>query len=171
KKGDDPPPIETLFNPLLSPKYSHWLVGPIAFVASIEEIDAYLALDDDANAEAFIEDFWARRAADLPVFSVTPRETYQARLTTADKRFREGVRPGSATARGILFILHGEPESIERPRPRRVDDLQQEQWFYPKDASPGLNGQAPQRLYRFVEIEGRMVRFTGQRARRGPRRP
>src|SRR5258708_33415927 len=50
-----------LTNPFLGPDYSAWLIGPVAHIARPDEIKAYLALHDDGEAAAFIQQFWERR--------------------------------------------------------------------------------------------------------------
>jgi hypothetical protein len=55
---------EELFQPFLGAELSQWLVGPIARLASEQEIDDYLRLKSDDDARAFIDRFWAKRDAD-----------------------------------------------------------------------------------------------------------
>src|SRR6185295_11694935 len=50
-----------LTNPFLGPERTGWLIGPIARIATPEEIKQYLALTEESQAEAFIEQFWAKR--------------------------------------------------------------------------------------------------------------
>src|ERR1700753_1085184 len=62
--GGGPPAGASLIdltNPSLGPEYSTWLGGPIARMASREEVDGYLSLRDDRQAADFIERFWERR--------------------------------------------------------------------------------------------------------------
>jgi GWxTD domain-containing protein len=165
-KSSDP---DDLFNPLLGIDYSHWLVGPIADVAAQEEIDAYLRLASDEEAAAFIESFWAKRAEGVGFFEKKPRQIFEERAEVADKRFSEGAFPGRRTDRGKTLILYGEPEEITFESPPDVGVPTLEVWKYPKDAALGLDGEAPQRSFRFVEIDGSTVLYTNQKVRRGPR--
>lgn len=170
KKGDKKPTDpEELFNPILGIEHSYWLVGPIVHIATPEEVEEYLLLASDEEAERFIEAFWERRNADTPVFEETPQDIFEKRAAEADKRFTEGAYPGQRTDRGTVFILHGEPEDISYEVPRKVNDPPLEAWRYTKDAPPGLSGEPPRRLYRFIEIGDRTVFFTGQDSRRNAR--
>lgn len=165
KKPDDP---NELFNPLLGLDYSHWLVGPIADIATVGEIDEYLALADDEAAQRFIEAFWARRAEGIGFFEKKPHQIFEERAEEADKRFSEGAFPGRRTDRGKTWILYGEPEEITFEAARQVDVPTLEVWSYPKDAPAGLDGETPKRRYRFVEIDGSKVFYTNQKFRPDP---
>ena len=166
KKPKDP---EELFNPLLGVQWSHWLVGPIAEIADEKEIDAFLRLTTDEEAVAFAESFWAKRNADTAVFQKTPEDLFKLRTEDADKRFSEGTFPGSRTDRGTTLILYGEPKEITFESPKKVGYPPLEVWEYEKSAEKGLNGKKPKRRYRFVEIKGSTVLYTGQPLRADPR--
>ena len=161
-KGKKPTDPAELFNPLLSIEYSHWLVGPIADVASAGEVEAYLALASDEEAARFIDEFWTRRAEGYGFFDKKPRQVFEERAAAADKRFTEGALPGRGTDRGRVWVVYGEPAEIvfEKPIDAGVPTL--EVWKYGKDAAEGLDGQRPKRVYRFVEIDGSKVLFTGR---------
>lgn len=165
KKYTDP---NELFNPLLGIDYSHWLVGPIADIASEDEIEAYMELASDEAAEEFIESFWANRAEGVGFFEKKPRQIFEERAAEADKRYSEGAFPGRRTDRGKTLILYGEPEEITFDKPLEVGAPTLEIWKYPKDAVAGLDGEKPQRSYRFVEIDGSKVFYTNQKLRRSP---
>lgn len=162
KKKKLPTDPEELFNPLLGIEYSHWLVGPIARMATEEEIERYLQLASDEEAAAFIEEFWKKRNEGTPVFTDTPQEIFERRVAEADKLFTEGTFPGSHSDRGTIYVLYGEPEKRYYDRPRRVDEPVTEVWEYPKDAEPGLDGEKPKRRYRFVKLGERTVLYTEQ---------
>ena len=57
-----------LTNPFLGPEYTAWLIGPVARIATPDEIREFLALQDDRQAEAFVQAFWDHRdpARDKP---------------------------------------------------------------------------------------------------------
>jgi GWxTD domain-containing protein len=145
-----------LTNFQLSPRYSQWLLGPISWMASSQEIRTYLGLADDADAERFINEFWGQRSnSDSPWPTDQPRLVFEQRATEADTRFSEGTRYGRWTDRGTIYILYGEPEKSyyevpERPRsPRPPDPV--EVWSYAKSAAKGLDGEQPKRKYFFVK--------------------
>ena len=87
-----------LTNPALGPEHSSWLIGPIARIATAEEIRQYLALTDDAQAETFIERFWASRnptsGAGNPL-----RQAFDERAAQADRQLTEAGFRGRHTVR------------------------------------------------------------------------
>lgn len=160
--------VEELVHPFLSPRYSRWLVGPLGFIAAEREIEAYLALPDDQAAARFIEEFWKQRDPD-PDFPGNPvRDLYDARVEEADRLYREGVRPGSDTVRGIIYVLYGPPEEERFDYPSRRGGAPIEVWSYPKDAPAGLDGQSPDRVYRFTRQGDRIVLYNAAAPRRRP---
>jgi len=163
------PAAEEIFNPLLKPEISHWLVGPIYHMASDEEVELFQLLGDDQEANEFITAFWEKRNAGTKAFAETPEQIFQKRAEKADKEYTEGAYPGQHTARGTILILYGEPEEVEYESPRRVGDPTLEAWIYPKDGKQGLDGEAPKKRYRFVKIGRETVLYTGQKTRRDPR--
>ena len=125
-------------------------MGPIARLATPEEIDAYQALADDAAAAAFIERFWADRnpAPDRPGNPL--REAFEQRATEADKQFTEGGYRGRQTARGTTYVLFGPPDAVDHDISPDPDGPPIEIWKYKGGATTGLNGERPARLYRFI---------------------
>ncbi len=158
KKPRDP---EELFNPLVGIEYSHWLVGSISLIAEDQEIDEYLLTASDEEAQSFIDDFWERRAEGVGLLEKTPRQIFDERAVEADKRFTEAAYPGRRTDRGSIFIVFGEPESIEFPTPQKLDDPTLEVWNYRKN-SAGLGAQESKKSYRFIKIDDITVLYTGQ---------
>lgn len=159
KKPTDP---DELFNPMLGPDYAQWLVGPIVEMATAKEVERYLELLSDEEAEAFIAEFWAKRNEGTPVFEKTPEQTFHQRVEEADKRYTEGAYPGSRTDRGKIFILYGEPEEIEFESQDNINDPTLEVWYYPDEAPKGLDDEKPAGRYRFVKIEGGTYLYTGR---------
>jgi GWxTD domain-containing protein len=138
-----------LTNPRLSPDWSQWLVGPIAWLATNDEVTAFLALADDAAAAAFADGFWARRDADPARPGNPARELFDRRAQDADRRFTEAGYRGRRTDRGILFVLHGEPAGIEFELSPEPGGAPLEVWSYAGDAPIGLDGRRPLLRYRF----------------------
>lgn len=162
--GPKPTDPEELFNPLLGPDWATWLSGAISWIATEKEIEEFLLLGTDEEAEAFARAFWAGRAEDVAPFQKTPEQLFEARSETADSRFSEGAWPGRRTDRGTILIVYGEPESIEFESGQKVGEPTQEVWKYAKDAEEGLDGEKPERRYRFYSRDGKTV-FWDQRAR------
>ena len=158
KKERDP---EELTNFLLSPRYSQWLVGPVARMATAEETKKYLSLQVDEEAVAFVEGFWQTRGGSSVFAAQGPRAIFDARMKEADRIFSDGTFRGHRTDRGTIFVLYGEPDEMrfeEAPR-GRGDFL--EIWEYPKDTDKGLDDKKPERFYRFVKKGDRTVFYRG----------
>ena len=164
-----PVPPEELFNPLLGIEYAYWLVGPVYEMATENEVEDYLLLADDEEAAAFVAAFWQERNAGTKIFEDTPQDLFEQRAVEADKRYTEAVYPGRRTARGTVFILYGEPEEVEFQSQEKAGQPPIETWSYPKGAGKGLDGEPPKKSYRFITLDGRTERYTGQRIRQPPR--
>lgn len=174
--------IADLTNPFLGPDYSAWLIGPVARIAKPEEIKAYLALHDDGEAAAYIQQFWERRSSvnpGAPGPSGTPGAPgalgnyqhrsalalFEERAEVADKKYSEAGVLGRRTDRGTIFILYGLParggfEVAPRPGASPI-----EVWEYSASAPAGLDGKVPSRFYRFTKRGDLTVLYV---ARPGP---
>jgi GWxTD domain-containing protein len=141
--------LADLTNPALGPEYAQWLIGPISFLATTEEVPAYLALKDDRAAEEFIAHFWARRnPGNRPQNAL--REAFEARGAEADRRFGEAGYEGRRTDRGTIHVIYGAPKKIEfEVAPNSGQPI--EVWTYGADATAGLNGRKPSPIYRFMK--------------------
>lgn len=147
-----------LINPFVSPEYSQWLLGAIAWMADEKEIEAYLALTDDEAAAEFIEAFWAERDP-YPKRPDNPlREEYEERAEKADSLYAEAGYPGRRTPRGIIYTLYGEPEEVDYQVAPDPQDPLIEVWIYPKKAEKGLDRERPDRSYRFIKRD-ELTRF------------
>lgn len=138
-------------NPFLSPRYSQWMVGPIARMATPEELEAFAALRSDAAAEEYVEAFWERRDP-APARPDNPlRKTFEERAAEADRLYTESTFSGRRTDRGTVYVLFGEPERTDYEISSHPDDPPIEVWFYADDAEPGLSGEQPASSYRFIK--------------------
>src|SRR5262245_25437857 len=81
--------LEDLMNPLLGPDYSLWLVGPIGRLATRDDVERFKRLTSDAEAAAFIEQFWASRDPDPQYEGNSLRERFEERAREADRKFGE----------------------------------------------------------------------------------
>lgn len=68
------------------------------------ELDTFLLMDNDAQREAFMVDFWRRRDTARGTTNQAFREAYYARLEVVKQRFRR-----TASDRAKTFLLHGPP--------------------------------------------------------------
>jgi GWxTD domain-containing protein len=160
---------EELFQPFLAPDLAHWLQGPIARIASEDEIDRYLRLQNDDEARRFIEEFWARRDPDPSRDANPTLALYEKRAQEADKKFTEAAVAGRRTDRGAIYVLYGEPESVEYEEFHDVSGPDVELWRYPKKPEPGLDGRRAAREYRFAKLDD-LTRFYSPREDRDLRR-
>jgi GWxTD domain-containing protein len=140
-----------LLNLALSPELTGWLVGANARLATKAEEKEYLALPDDAAAQAFIDRFWETRDPDPARPGNPVRDLAERRAEDADRRFTEATYAGRRTDRGTIYVLYGEPEKIEHEPGDFKGEPPVEVWTYPKSAGPGLDGKKPEPRYRFVE--------------------
>jgi GWxTD domain-containing protein len=142
--------LEELTNPFLAPEHSQWLIGAVARLAEPAEIEGYLALRDDAAAEAFIRDFWARRDPNPGTPDNPLLETFEERAAEADRLYSESGVVGRRTARGTIHILYGPASKVDFEVSPHPADPPIEAWTYEAGAAPGLDGKGPSRLYRFI---------------------
>lgn len=149
-----------LNNTYLSPALSQWLIGAVSRLATPEEVQAYLALRDDAAAEAFIEQFWARRDPDPSRAGNPLRDLFEERAKDADRLYSEAGYLGRRTDRGRTYVLYGEPKKIDHEINPRQGQPPIETWSYGADAPPGLDHRHPAPLYRFVKNGDLTVFFT-----------
>lgn len=139
-----------LTNPFLGPDYTAWLIGPVSRLATQQEIDQFLALRDDQQAAAFVEAFWSRRDPS-PAPGNPVRETFEARVAEADRKFSESGVRGRRTDRGAIHVLYGAPSKVDFEVPTRPGASNIEVWIYEATAPSGLDGRRPAPLYRFVK--------------------
>lgn len=152
---------EDLINVLLSPNLAQWLVGPVARIASSEEIQAYLRLADDQAAEAFIQGFWQERFdPENPWAGQQVRAIFDQRAETADRLFTEGANLGRRTDRGLVYILFGAPPKSGFVQDERRRNTTVEIWLYDPKSRRGLDGSSPDERYYFTKKDDVTV-FTG----------
>lgn len=160
------PPRQELINVLLSPDLSQWLAGPIYFIATQDERRQFLELEDDVAAERFIDEFWRRRDPAPELFGNEVRRLYEERVEEADRRFRERVRRGRTTDRGVIYTLYGEPDAIEFDTSLNPREPDLEVWIYSGEAPPGIDGESPRKRYYFADKDGETVLYTPRATRR-----
>ncbi len=149
-----------LTHPFLGPDQSSWLIGPVAQIATQEEIDAYLALRDEAEATLFIEQFWARRDPNPDVPGNPVRETFDARSAEADRMYSEAGFRGRRTARGTIFVVYGPPSGMDFEVSSAPGSPPIEVWEYKATAPLGLDGRKPSSLYRFIKRGDLTVQYV-----------
>jgi len=88
--------------------------GATKFLMSREEMAAWKSINNDKDAEAFINTFWARRDPSPGTPANEFRSEFEARVKYADEHFGEGRTKGSLTDRGRVFLLLGSPTVVRR---------------------------------------------------------
>ncbi len=153
-----------LTNPFLGPEYTGWLIGPIARLATAEEIQAFQALTTDEQAQAFVETFWSKRTGSADQFGNTVRQVFEKRAAEADRAFSESGYRGRRTDRGAVFILYGPPKKVDYEVSPTPGENPLEVWMYDETSPPGLDGQKPPGLFRFIKRGDLTVTYTPGRA-------
>lgn len=109
------------------------------FVADTEpimlgpELDTFLSLENEAQRDAFVEEFWRRRDAMTGKTNRAFKDTYYARLEVAKSQFKTLMND-----RARLFLMHGPPNDAVRTDCGRL--LQPiDVWKY--DHIPGVGSQ------------------------------
>jgi len=96
----------------VGPKYAEWADGPVHHLMTRDEMKQWKALQTDAEAQAFIDLFWARRDPTPD----TPRnefhEAFDKRVATADQYFSSANKRGAMSDPGKVLILLGPPYTI-----------------------------------------------------------
>jgi len=109
-----------------------WSEGPVQFIMSPEESDAFSRLSTPQSRAEFIENFWKERDSHPELRDNQTRNEFERRVAFADRYFGGGERRGSLTDRGMVFILLGPPTYVGK-KPLATEDANQ-----PSDKGIGL---------------------------------
>jgi len=131
----------------LSQKFVEWPSGPSGFLLTEAERKAYAQLKTDAEAQAFIDLFWARRDPDLNTVQNEFKEDFDGRVAGADRQLSTENVKGSTSDRGKVLILMGVPpvpvENLppstseeEGVQPGLLERGATQVWIYTKDGKP-----------------------------------
>ena len=152
-----------LTNPFLGPDYTAWLIGPAARIATPQEIQEFLALQDDTAAAAFVQAFWDRRdpSPDKPGNPI--REVFDARSAEADRKYSEAGFLGRRTDRGTVYVIYGPPSKTEFEVSPVPNGPPLEVWTYDAGAPSGLDAKRPAGIYRFIKQGDQTVLYTAGR--------
>ncbi len=91
----------------LSPAMKEWPNGPAGFLLTKKEKKEYAKLKSDAEAQAFVELFWAKRDPDLETAVNEFKQEFERRVEYADAHFGYGKIRGSLSDRGRTLIVMG----------------------------------------------------------------
>jgi GWxTD domain-containing protein len=157
-----------LTNPFLGPEYTGWLIGPVARLATPQETQAFLAIQNDEQAREFVEAFWAKRDPNGEKPGNPIWEAFEDRAAYADKAFSESGIQGRRTDRGAIFILYGTPSKFDHEVPPVPGASPLEVWIYDASAPAGLDGRRPG-TYRFIRRGDLTVLYVPGQNRPDPR--
>lgn len=128
-----------------------WADSPEAYFLTAEERAEWVKLDSRDSRAGFKDRYWLKRDPSPGTDRNEFRETVLARIKVADERFGIEKRPGSRTARGLVFVVFGSPARVrdEHARPPtggRVGDLGGSaegnetitHWIYDRDRTPRI---------------------------------
>ena len=115
-----------------------WLDEEVVYIITPKERDVFLKLGSDKERDIFIEAFWKQRDPTPGTPKNEFREEHYRRIQYANRIYgRSTPLPGWKTDRGRIYILLGEPKSIEQ-----FDTVQNvyptEIWSYLGDPGLGL---------------------------------
>jgi GWxTD domain-containing protein len=162
----------------LSGSYANWPKGPDGFLLTKQELKDYDKITSDAQAQAFIDLFWAKRDPDLNTIVNEFKLDFDERVKAADKQFGTEKLRGAMSDRGRTLVLLGMPSrhsfvpagSPVQGTPGENQEPYEDRgnveiWEYQKDRLPA-DLKAEQVLFVFVETRLGMKDFPLERGDR-----
>lgn len=92
--------------------YKKWLEEDVRWIITDEELSAFKKLTNNAERDAFIEEFWRRRDPTPETAENEYKEEHYRRIAYANEHFAAGI-PGWKTDRGRIYIMYGKPDTID----------------------------------------------------------
>src|SRR5579862_1780803 len=92
--------------------YAKWVSEDVVYIISAEEKAAFEQLQNAAQRDRFIEQFWLRRNPSPATLENPFKEEHYRRIAWANERFASDI-PGWRTDRGRIYIFYGPPDEIE----------------------------------------------------------
>lgn len=96
----------------LTGPYLTWLNEDVRWIITAKEQSACMALQSNQEWQQFIKEFWQRRNPDPDSPDNRFKEEHYRRLAYANTHFA-ATHPGWMTDRGRIYIIYGEPDSID----------------------------------------------------------
>lgn len=122
----------------LPPNHRKWLSEEVVYIITPKEKEVFLRLENDREREQFIEAFWKQRDPNPNTPENEFKKEHFRRVTYANQWLgRDTPGEGWRSAMGRIYIMLGEPNSIERfenvsgVRPTVI-------WFYEGKLELGL---------------------------------
>jgi GWxTD domain-containing protein len=101
------------------------VIHTLRYVATREEQQEIDGLAGERDVMRYADEFWKRRDPYPELPGNPAREEHETRVAIAASNFGEMGRPGWASERGRVMIVHGQPDEIvweeKLPRPRARD--------------------------------------------------
>jgi GWxTD domain-containing protein len=91
----------------------NWVEENVVDISTDEEQAAFKALRNDAERQAFIEQFWLRRDPTPGTSENEFRQEFFRRVALANERYGTPATPGWKTDRGRILVLFGEADEVE----------------------------------------------------------
>jgi GWxTD domain-containing protein len=98
-------------------EYQNWADGPEGLLLTKKEAKAWEDVKTEAEAEHFVELFWARRDPNLDTPMNEFRSEFAARTAYADENFATEDLRGALTERGKVLLLLGTPYRVQSTGP------------------------------------------------------
>ncbi len=106
-----------------APRIKDWADGPVRYIVTNLEARAFKQLKDDASRAMFVERFWAKRDPTPSTLANEYRQMFWQRVREANEKFLDSSRPGWMTDRGKIYVLYGEPTTIEEDSNAETEGL------------------------------------------------
>jgi TonB family protein len=120
--------------PAMSIAYRRWIDQDVRWDATPAERAAFLQLTSDPERDHFIEQFWQRRNPPNAAPNAVRGEHYR-RIAYANQHFAAGTT-GWETDRGHIYIVYGQPDTIDAHGTNEASSHPYEVWRY--SSAPGL---------------------------------
>jgi len=121
----------------------NWADGPVRYLLTGSQQDAYRRLSTLAERSEFVTEFWKAHDPTPETPQNEFRDEFEKRVAFADARLGQEETRGSLTDRGMLFVLLGPPTWVGR-KPLAVgedtDDPRGMSRYNPFEATSALKG-------------------------------
>jgi GWxTD domain-containing protein len=97
-----------------TPSLRKWADSAEAVFLTKDETRTWKHLADDPARTAFIDAYWARRDPKPETPANEFRDAVLQRIAEADRQFALGSRRGADTERGRVFVLLGQPSTMQQ---------------------------------------------------------
>ena len=101
----------------LSPDFADWADGPAGFLLTKKEKKQWDKISTDAEAEKFIDLFWARRNPNPDTSFNTFKAEFDAKVRYAEENFSYPGTAAATTDRAKVLILMGRPDGVQNKGP------------------------------------------------------